>query len=287
MKLFAILPPRIQPDREEAPFDRSFTQNGEIAAEFFRSEGGFLLRFPGMADFKIEAGTLAVSCYPVPGLSESAANTLFHNSISPLLVNYSGGLNLHASGVTISGKAVGFVGISGSGKTTLAGAFASSGHPLLAEDILVLEKAGDDIVALPSRSILRLFSDSSLFLFGDQEAKGDRNCKVEIEVSDKLPIANVKSPLAAIFLLGPGKQASTTIERLKPSAALARLICHAFSLDVEDKKFMRSHFLRLGDLSEAVPCYLLDYPRDYDHLSEVIDKVRQIIYEGGANNEVN
>jgi hypothetical protein len=276
-----------QAEPAEPPYDSWIAPDGGLAAEFFRRGSGFLVRCPDQADFEIDGDSLAVSCRPVPDLPLGVANTLFHNSISPLLANYRGGLNLHASGVNILGKAIGFVGNSRSGKTTLAGAFARAGHPLITEDVFVLERHEDGFAAAPTHPVLRLFPDSASFLLGEKDWASDNDGKVEIEVADTFPIAAGRSPLAAMFLLGSDEQLAVTALRLEPTEALAELIRHAFILDVEDKQVLRSHFLRLGDLAEAVPCFRLDYPRSYDRLPQVIDTVLRAIAGNGATHAIN
>jgi hypothetical protein len=134
---------------------------------------------------------------------------------------------------------------------------------------------------------LRLFPDSVSFLLGEESGVDENDCKVEIKVDGTLPVASGPSLLAALFLLGSGKQASTSLKRLEPAAALAELIRHAFILDVEDKQKLRSHFLRLSDLAETVPCYRLDYPRSYDQIPQVIETVRQEIAGSGVTHEIN
>ena len=64
-----------------------------------------------------------------------------------------------------------------------------------------------------------------------------------------------------------------TSRKLNAAEALAQLIQHAFILDVEDRARLKAHFGRLGELAASVPCYALDYPRDYQHLPKVIEMV--------------
>jgi hypothetical protein len=44
---------------------------------------------------------------------------------------------------------------------------------------------------------------------------------------------------------------------------------HAFILDVTDKGRLKGHFGRMADLSQDIPCYALDFTRDYAELPRV------------------
>lgn len=259
------------------PFDRWVTPEGGIAAEFYREEAGFLVRFPGQADFRIAATDGGIAA--IPAVAEAPVDSLYNNSIVPLLGNHAGGLHLHGSAVASPAGALAFMGLSRRGKTTLAGAFARAGHPFLTEDVLTLERTGEAYSVLPQRPVLRLFADSATFLFGGGAGDADKpSCaaapvKAEIVADTLLPHAGQPAPLRAIFVLGPGTATSVTIESLPPSAALAQLIQHAFVLDVEDKPRLRGHFERIAALAASVPCHQLDYPRSYAQLPGVIDAV--------------
>ena len=282
MSAYTLMPPADQAQCQDPPYDWWASPDGTVAAEFYRQKDGFFIRFPGQADFEIDAGSLVVSCRPVPDLPTGVADSLNYNAIVPLLANYQGGLNLHGSGVTSSDMAIGFVGHSRSGKTTLAGAFARAGNPLMTEDVLVLEREDAQFIVAPTRPVLRLFPDSAAFLFGTEVPGGVNDAKAEMHTDHTLPFAERPSPLAALFLLGSGTPSATAITPIAPAVALAKLIQHAFVLDVEDKQRLRAHFARLSDLAGAIPCFQLDYPRSYSHLPQVIEAVKCAVADSGA-----
>ncbi|MDH5235593.1 MAG: hypothetical protein OEW77_11590 [Gemmatimonadota bacterium] len=77
-----------------------------------------------------------------------------------------GVLALHASAVSIGGRAVGFVGAGGAGKSTLAAALAARGHAVLTDDVLALREQDGRWLAFPGHDQLRLWEDSEALLFG-------------------------------------------------------------------------------------------------------------------------
>lgn len=265
-----------EPQQELAstPYDRWLSPTGAVAAEFHRHPQGFLLRFPQQADFIVSADLEQVCCKPVPGLPENTITSLFNNAVLPLLANHAGGLNLHGSAVVVNDVAVAFLGHSRSGKTTLASAFARAGHPFLTEDVVDLTAGRDGFTVRPGRPVVRLFADSADHL-GLQA--GAAAAKQEIAVSQALPIADGPAPLGAIFVLGDSSAGDVLIEPLAGAAAAARLLPHAFVLDVTDRARLQGHFERMIGLATAVPCHGLDYPRNYKHLPAVLATVKAVV----------
>lgn len=274
---FSLLPPQPQAILPQQPYDCWVNPAGDIAAEFYRSAEGYLVRFPGQADFEIQRQNLEVRCVPVPEASHSMTQTLFQNSIRPIIGNHSGKLNLHGSAVAVDNAAIAFLGLSRRGKTTLAGTFASSGYPFLTEDVIQVEMSGTDYMLIPQGRHLRLFPDSASFLLGDELGEDDDDGKRAIMASDRLPFCDRPLPLRFIFILGPGDSSAPSIKPINQSAGISQLLQQSFILDVEDRARLRSHFQRLGDLANSVPCFELDYPRSFDQLGSVIKAVTSLI----------
>jgi len=270
---FEALPPRPQEPLADVPFDRWVNPVGSVSAEFRRIPEGYFARFPGQADFSISLEAMHVRGTPVDGTPLTVLESLYHNSIEPIIANHLGGLNLHGSAVATPHGAIAFLGQSRSGKTTLAGAFARAGHAFLTEDVLTLTDTGDGYLVQPQRAVLRLFHDSAQFLLGSQPGWEDEELKQELAAGDRLPFASEPAPLIAIFLLGPDESDDVSLVPLGAAEALSQLIPHSFVLDVEDRQRLAAHFGRLGELASRVPCHSLDYPRCYAQLPEVIGAV--------------
>lgn len=258
-----------------APYDRWVADSGEVMAEFHREPAGFRVRFPGDADFVIESTTLTVRCEPERGVGKVDCDTLWHNAIVPLLDNYRGSISLHGAACLMGGRAVGFVGASRRGKTTLAAACALAGHPFLAEDAIRLEGNAAPYTALPARPLLRLFTDSAAYLLPETSCAPADADKLDVAASDHLPHHGKPARLAAIYLLGENCAGGPAFTTLGQQAALAELMRHAFILDIEDRARLAAHFDRLAQLAEAVPMIRLDYPRRFDALGDVIERLAE------------
>lgn len=244
-------------------------------AEFHRTADGYLVRFPGQADFLITAPSdpeqTTITGWQDPDCSRQNAANLFHNAILPILGNHTGGLFLHGSAVRLFAGdkeegAVAFLGLSRGGKTTLAGSFAKAGYPFLTEDVIDLAMRDEVYWLQPKRSKLRLFVDSAQHLLGESADFADANAKQDVEAGKTLPFSDRPVPLRQIYVLGTDHRADLSIRRLSLQEALGALLPHAFILDVEDKPRLKQHFSRMADLSRGIGCYALDYRRDYAEL---------------------
>ncbi|WP_271079229.1 hypothetical protein [Aurantiacibacter sp. MUD61] len=270
---FATETARAQQVLASTPYDRWLTPAGDVAAEFHRSDRGYLLRFPDQADFAIADGLEAITCFPTPDTDERTIASLYANSVRPVVGNHAGEFNLHGSAVMIGGKALAIMGFSRRGKTTLAGALAKAGHPFLTEDVLALTPDGSNYSVAPQRPVLRVFDDTAAYLSG--EVASARGEKSELAESADVPAAKDAAPLGAICLLGQGDVEQVTISRCDPAVALAEIMQHSFVLDVEDRARLSAHFERLAALANAVPCHHLDYPRDFARLPAVVTAIAE------------
>ena len=266
---FRQLEPRPQRPQPDPPYDRWLTEDGETTAEFYRGPGGFIVRFIDFADFALATGDWSVTCTPVPGAGSKDMRDLFQNQMVPLILGYRGDLVLHASGVAANGGVLAFAGPTGRGKSTLAASFARKGYRFLTDDGLILDRKGEQYLVRPNVPHFRLRDDSEAAIFG-REAEGDDTGKRRIAASHALPFQKTPAPLRAIYLLGDGAASAVEIVELKPSAALSMLIAHSFMLDVDDRPRVRGHFDRLAELACSVPCFTLDFPRDYGYLPETM-----------------
>ena len=274
MSEFQLQPARDQTPLPCDPYDSWITPDGDAKAGFYRQSDGILIRFYGEADFAIDLAATTVTCWPALDVDAALPGNLFTNAITPMLSNYQGGLNLHGSAVAGEAGALAFLGQSRSGKTTLAGAFSTGGFGLLTEDVVDLQSGGRAYRVQPKRAELRLFADSAAHLFGTDMPGLDDEAKQAVTLPASLKTAANAAPLHAIFLLGDGSAQATTIQPIDAHQALTQLLQHSFILDVEDKARLKAHFAALADLADAVPCYALDYPREFAELPRVIEAVK-------------
>jgi hypothetical protein len=261
-----------------SPFYVSAFPDGTPWVEFFRNPSGYLLRFPGLADFQVTADVRSVSCHPVPGVSDETSRHLYLNQVLPMVLSKLGKLVFHASAVEVGDVAVAFVAESGRGKSTLAASFATGGFRFLTDDGLVLEEAGDAYVVLPSHPSIRLWDDSKEALVFAGTETAPPLCfttKSRFLAGPGLSFCEESRPLRRVYFLGDGSASKLEFQRINATQALMEWIKHSFLLDVEEQPLLASHFDRTAKLANQPIYYHLDYPRRFEDLANV----RQAIVE--------
>ncbi len=270
MDEFTLLAARQQQPVGVAPFHVwAFPDETEWTL-FYRIDAGYLLRFPGLADFHLSAEGLRVRCWPMSDVSEITLQHLYLNQVLPLILSRQGKLVFHASAVEFEGGAIAFVAESGRGKSTLAACFAISGYPFLTDDGLVVEPTRDGYEILPSHPSIRLWGDSEKVLL-DRYAKTAPplpfTSKARFVAGVQLPHCDQPVPLRKVYFLGDERSEGISFRRLSEAEALVEWVKHSFLLDVEDRPMQGDHFDRVATLATQIHCYHLDYHRRFEELS--------------------
>lgn len=279
-----LQPARLQPPVGHPPFHAWTFPDGTLWAEFHRAEGGYLLRFPELADFRIavdaRAATCCVTCFPAPAVPAGTTQHLYLNQVLPLVLSKLGKLVFHASAVEIDGGAVAFVGESGRGKSTLAASFAVSGCRFLTDDGLVVEPRGQGFQALPSHPSIRLWEDSEAALIPPAARRAPPvhyTAKARFLADDALAFCALPRPLRRVYFLGDGlgeglgegDTEQIKLQRLSPAETVVEWVKHSFLLDIEEQPRLASHFDQVATLAKQPIHYRLDYPRRFDQLAAV------------------
>jgi hypothetical protein len=269
---------RSQGPVESAPFHTVTLPNGTPWTEFYRIDNGYVLRFPGLADFEVSADALEVVCFPASKISIATAEHLYLNQVLPLVLGKRGKLVFHASAVEIGSEAVAFVAVSGRGKSTLAASFATNGFRFLTDDGLVLERDDQGFVVQPSHPSIRLWEDSreALLPTTTKTPALDYTYKARFfQADDDSVFCNKPRPLRKVYFLGDGSATVLDVRSLSAAGAFAEWLQHSFLLDVEERPRLASHFDQVAALAKQAIHYHLDYPRRYDEL----DRVRESIVD--------
>lgn len=265
------------PAREQAPYPQEPFQvrtlpDGTPWTLFFRAEPDYVVRFPGLADFRIDADGSRVEAYPAPGTGEITLEHLYLNQALPLALGRQGKLVLHASAVATAWGCIAFIGDSGRGKSTLAASFASAGHPFLSDDGLCVEAGRQAAVAFPSHPSIRLWEDSEAAVAAPGPLRAPAvsyTGKARILAGPGFQHCGEPRVLRAVFHLGPGVADRIQVAPVRQSAAIPQLVRHSFLLDITHQEQLARHFADVAEIAAAVPHFDLDYPRRYDELAQV------------------
>jgi len=256
----------------KAPFHRYVFDDGTVWTEFYRLNDGYLLRFPGLADFEVSADGTEVTALPVEGIDAATIEHLFINQLVPLALSRQGVPAFHASVVSVQGIAMAFLGRTGAGKSTLAASFALSGASFLTDDALIIEERDGQSFALPSHPSLRLWEDSVDALVGEPGTRAPAisySTKARLLAGPALCHAGDARPLVAAYLLGTGAPGTVTIDALSGTDRYRAWLDNSFLLDIEDRELLARHFDWTHRISGAVPTFALDYPRYFRKLADV------------------
>lgn len=270
MTRLALDPPRVQPPVPSRPFRHVASQDGSTWAEYYREPAGaYLLRFPGLADFRVSTDLDQVTCVPAPGAGEEACRNTFASQVLPAIMDKRGHTVVHASCVEIDGAAVLFLGDSGRGKSTLAASLARAGHRLLSDDGVRVEAADSMLRAHPREASLRLWPDSAAAVLPGAHATAHAGAKSRIAAQGHIEFCERPIAVRAAYFLGDGAAAVPAIVPMTPAESLVAWMGQCYLLDTEDRLALASQFERLSEMSNRLASHRLDYPRRFEALAVV------------------
>ncbi len=244
-----------------------------LAAE---TSDAHLLRFPRIVDFVIRRDRLDVVSYARPKTPRDTLRHLWLDQVLPLAMSAVGRIVLHASAVSTLEGAVAFLGKAGVGKSTVAAGVSRDVGRLLADDALLIERRGTDLVAVPSYPGVRLWPATVSRLSG--RMAGARQVA---HYTDKKRIAadalgmrqqNRRQPLRRVYVLR--RAAADRRPRVTPLSsrdAVMTLIQHSYCLEHRNPHRVAwlldqwTRDMRLTTVKQLV------VPRDLNKLGQVGD----------------
>jgi hypothetical protein len=188
------------------------------------------------------------------------ACTYLVGSAFALLLRLRGAACVHASAVSIGGRAVAVAGPSGSGKSTIAAALVRRGATLIAEDLLPLTMRDGLILAIPSYAGIRLWPEAVAMLMHSREAlpvispTWDKRI-LEVDASQ---CASTPQPLSAVVFL-EDRDLSLT-----PAEGAMRLVANSYRSEMLDAEMRRREFAIFSSLAAATPLRSIRATHDRD-----------------------
>ena len=204
-------------------------------------EGDLLFGCGEEAGFLLAAGARRLLCAPsVP--SALSWQRILLSRVLPVVAIARGYEALHAAAVQTPVGVVAVAGASGAGKSTLAAELVRRGHPLVGDDVLVVGRAGDRVVAYPGGAHLSLEPGAEEGL--GVEVLGELGGKLWTVVEGA---AAAPAPLAAVVILERG-EGQVEVQELPPSP----LALAPFMLGLPDEEGRDGErFALYADLVEA------------------------------------
>lgn len=251
---------------------------GQSHFSYYRLDGYDVMRYAGLADYYLWSD--GILCHLLnPDQSELAAVHIAPAVFLMWLELQRGIPALHASGVSIDGRLVAFLGHKGSGKSTLAVSFAQTGYPILSDDALPVEGRGGDFWCQPAYPQARLWPEQidryleDEFQLEDIQS-GYAKRRALLETGDRDWFCDRPLPLACVYLLqrGDPNEAEQKIEisSLTARDALLELMRYAIAPRIGwALGFTASRFDLFSRLAQEVPVRRLIYPSGLSFMGAV------------------
>lgn len=256
----------VQPTQDAAEETLWYTtdiadENGNPALKIWKrnNNGEYRMRYSHGLTFYLNASVtdIKVRC-DAPMAAEDVVDFLL-GPVLGVVLRLRGITCLHASAVSIGGKAIAFVGVAGAGKSTTAALFARKGHAVLTDDIATLVEREGSFRVLPAYPYLNLWLGTLDMLTG----AGD-NSHSELAAADKVRVPLDAGawkfqpealPLAAIYVLANRSAESRApfVEDLPPSEALMGLVANTYGNTILDAAMKAQEFRVLGELVKSLP----------------------------------
>jgi hypothetical protein len=255
---------------------------GVATLSLARRSDDFLLRFPGLADFEVDAGTRCIRTHHVDGTTETLRHLLV-DQVLPRVLAHLGATVVHAGAVATEGGVIAFLGESGAGKSTLTASLREIGVRLVSDDGLVLERSEFAVLARATYPSLRLWPSSVEGVFDkppDDAEMAHYSTKRRLLLHESGAAPTPPEPLAAIFVLDyPALPVGDEVHaaRLSPREVCIALLKNSFQLDPTDTSRAGRLFAELSVIAELVPAYALSYPREFSRLPEVHETVVRLL----------
>jgi hypothetical protein len=267
--------PEIRSARRALVYTSAFTDDsGQPALKMWDVASGafILLTYSDGHQFWFDRlGTHLWASWP-PSSSLQEASTYLLGPVLGILLRFRGALCLHASAVVIDGKAVLFVGPPGAGKSTTAAALARLGHPVLADDIAMLEERNGDFLVYPAFPRVWLWPNSIDFLYGNSGKKklpellGEKAC---LSAEDGLLFQPEPLPLSEIYILNYVAPGSVLTPNSSPEDLFLSLIANTFATNVLQPAMRAQELAALGRIAAKIPIHNLLSERSPDALQAV------------------
>jgi hypothetical protein len=264
------VPPLPDPDGEGVEAWRE--HDGSVCA-LGHIEGGerwFHLFGVGSFRFARTGGVVAV----VPeGTDPDRVRDAYRRTVLPLVLQSRGLEVLHASAVRAPHGVVALCAVKETGKTTLAYALSRRGHPLWADDAVVVDTSAEPVRARQLPFGMRLRAPSAAF-FGHEQGGGggpDGRAHVSGVAGDFAEAV----PMAGLYVLvrDEGVASGAAVRPLAAAAALTAVLAHAYCFSLEDPSRKGRMMAQYLALVSRVPVYEVRFGTGLDRVPAILDAI--------------
>jgi hypothetical protein len=269
------LPATVLSTKPECPdsHDPSFTFSCFGDGNFFR------LAYSDGARFVMDAAITRI--WGTSGPSQSLDDLVAYliGPIMGFVLRRRGTTALHASALSMEGKAIAFLGAHEAGKSTTAAALALRGIPVLCEDIVPLQETSSEFLVEPGHSRICLWPDSVNYLLGNSDALPHltptwEKCYLPLD-GHRANLDTESRPLGALYLLAPreANAHAPRVEELSNREILLNLVQNTYMNWLLDRDQRAAEFEELSRLISHVPCRRIVAHSDPSQISALCDLI--------------
>ncbi len=266
--------------RSEVPSwtDHVALDDGSDWLDAAETAAGSWFAFAGLALFRCQSdgsGAVDIKAEPVDGLPGETLRHLLLDEVIPIVLASRGSVVMHGAAVVLDQRAVVLLGPSGHGKSTLAAAFGVAGHPVLADDCVVIDTDGGRRVVQPSYPSVRLGEEAASELFGaGAEGRPFAHYALKHRYEAGMTFATLPMPLGGIVTLRQrteGDDPRVDVTELRGHAAGAAVLAGAKSMPLGRRKVAAVDAMLT--IASSVPVAEITIPDDLRALPEVVDEL--------------
>ncbi len=258
----------------------------------YRIDGQHWINYEGFGRFMLDYGkNRAVAAFLInSGISQVYADiALGYNPLLGLLAGH--GYNaIHASCARVGGKGVLFTGYGGSGKSTSAYAMLRSGHPVLADDRILLKEnnpveVGQDRIAPNSYSAYSIsdvmkLKQEAIDNFFPEAREIDYLHQVDDEYYFKATAYDGGSYLNStkidyLMVFEKTGRPESRLEKINPSRVVGDLF--PVTMSNYEAAAMEKKFSFLANFLESVECFKIYFGTD---MKQFVGVVKKLVQEG-------
>ena len=255
--------------------------SGNSALKIWKRKNGgdYSIRYSHGLTFHLNASLTNLSIHHNEPMSAEDVADFLLGPVLGIVLRLRGVTSLHASAVSVAGKAVAFVGVEGAGKSTTAALFAQKGHAILSDDIVALLERGNSFYIPPAYPFLNLWPDSFAMLSASSCAELSKS-----STGEKRPLVlngsptrfqRKELPLGRIYLLDERSESSDApfIVGLTPQDALMSLVANTYGNKILDSFMRAKEFSLLSRLVKSLPVRRVVAHKDPANLTQLYDVI--------------
>ncbi|OCX51627.1 serine kinase [Mucilaginibacter sp. PPCGB 2223] len=218
---------------------------------------------------------------PKPDADEKSIRLFLLSNAMAAVLHQRNSIPLHASAVMLDEGIAIFCGPSGAGKSTTATMLQQKGYKVFSDDVCVLKVDGDQVTAVPSYPMIKLWADTfhkaGLDMATEEEKIRPQLPKFARFYHDEFDI--LPKTVKYIFLLDSNNTIDeVSIKPLASIAAFAQLQRNTYRpVQMNAMQKRNQHFAAITRLTNAAPIYRISRPLGENTLTRVIELITNVL----------